>query len=89
MTQKLYTGEVRMVRFEITDTKDEPFTIGEAYYKVMLGSELVDSGLMDVEDNQLSFMFSPTKAGLHIIMIKYVIGNEVMKDRYPVEVVEG
>ena len=44
---------------------------------------------MDVEDNQLSFMFSPTKAGLHIIMIKYVIGNEVMKDRYPVEVVEG
>ena len=89
MNQRLYTGEVRMIKFQITDSRSEPFTIGEAYYKVMLGSELIDSGLMDVDGDELSFMFSPTKAGPHTIMIKYVIGNEIMKDRYILEVVEG
>ncbi len=89
MTTRLYTGESRTIEFSVTDSKDEEFTIGEAYYTVMLGSEVVDSGLMDVEGHTMTMRLSPTRAGLHTIQLKYVIGSDIMKDRYLVEVVEG
>ena len=89
MTTRLYTGESRTIEFSVTDSKDEEFTIGEAYYTVMLGSEVVDSGLMDVEGHTMTMRLSPTRAGLHTIQLKYVVGSDIMKDRYLVEVVEG
>ena len=37
----------------------------------------------------MTMRLSPTKAGLHTIQLKYVIGSDIMKDRFLVEVVEG
>lgn len=89
MTTRLYTGESRTIEFSVTDTKGEEFTIGEAYYTVTVGSEQVDAGLMEVDGHTMSFRLAPTKAGLHTVSLRYVIGADVMKDKYLVEVVEG
>lgn len=89
MTTRMYTGESRMIEFTVTDTRGEDFTIGEAYYTVTAGAEMVDSGLMEVDGHQLSFRLAPTKVGIHTITLKYVIGSDIMKDKYLIEVVEG
>lgn len=89
MTTKMYTGESRMIEFTISDTKGEDFTIGEAYYVVTQGSEVTDSGLMEIDGHTLSLRMAPTKVGVHVISLKYVIGSDVMKDKYLIEVVEG
>ncbi len=89
MTTRLYTGESRTMEFTVSDSKNEEFTIGEAYYTIMLGSEVIDSGLMEVEGHTMTLRMSPTKVGLHTIQLKYIIGSDIMKDRFLVEVVEG
>lgn len=86
MTMRLYVGEQRTLQFAISDSRHEDFMISQAHFKVTLGDDVIDSGLMDIEGEILSFTFAPKRKGVYRIVIQYTIGLDVMKDRYDIEV---
>lgn len=91
MTHRLFTGESRLIEFSISDTRHESITISSAYYRVLQGDTLVDSGIMDVDSdtNVISFRFNPDTAGVYRVVIQYTIGLDTMKDKYDIEVVDA
>ena len=88
MTMRLIVGEARTLEFNISDSRHEEFEISQAFFRVSLDSDLIDSGLMNVDGKTISFRFAPSKAGIYKIMIQYTIGVDIMKDRYDIEVIE-
>lgn len=90
MTFRLYTGESRLMEFVISDSRHESFSISQAYYQVYLGDDLVDSGVMDIDSDTstISFRFSPENTGIYRATIQYIIGQDTMKERYDIEVVD-
>lgn len=83
---KLYVGERRTLEFVVSDSRHEEFSISQANYKITLGDDLVDSGVMVIRDKTLSCVFAPTRKGSHRITVQYTIGLDTMIDMYYVEV---
>lgn len=88
MTTRMYVGESRTIEFTVSDTRGEAFSIGESRYKISKDGEVYTAGLLDIDESTLSMRFQPTEAGLYTLMLEYVIGSDIMRDKYLVEVVE-
>lgn len=87
---KMILGEERNLSFLIKSMEDKNavFNIWEATYELYEGCELEDSGQCTIEDHTLTAFISPKKrSNNYFLIITYKIANEVLKDRYRIEVV--
>ena len=87
MTMRLVVGEARTLEFVISDSRHEEFQISQAYFRITKGSDIIDSGLMNIEENVISFRFAPQTPGIYRLLVQYTIGTDIMKDKYDIEVV--
>lgn len=87
---KIYVGERRTLRFTVENIEGKDFTISNAQYLVKMDDAVETSGTMVIDNDikEISFLFAPTKAGIHSIEIKYDVGQDRMMSRFIVEVVE-
>lgn len=85
---KVYVGERRMLRFIVEDVEGKDFDISNGQYTVECDGVVETSGTMSVDSHEISFLFTPTKAGMHKVIIFYDIGVEHIKAAFPIEVVE-
>lgn len=87
---QLLKGESRTIKFLVHSTKNEDFSILEAYYVMKLYGEKKSDGACAIykEDgkNYLILTLKAEEIGTYMLEITFKIGSEIIKNRIEVEV---
>lgn len=85
---KVFVGERRTLRFTVENIEGKDFSISNAQYTVKLDDAIESSGMMVINDHEMSFLFAPKSAGVHTIILQYTVGVDVLKGKFIVDVVD-
>lgn len=85
---KVFVGERRTLRFTIENVEGKDFSITNAQYTVKRDDVVESSGMMVINDHEMSFLFTPKNTGVHTIILQYTIGVDVLKGKFIVDVVD-
>ena len=81
-----YKGEKRTISVRVSSCDDEPFVIRDASYTFYYGEETVSEGIPVVDENVLSMIFEPTKAGRYVLECRMSISGDRVIRRIPIHV---
>lgn len=90
MVIKMILGESRQFDFEIKSKRDKNaiFYIRDASYELILDGIQEDSGTCTINDHIITATISPKqRSNNYFLLITYKVADNIMKDRYRVEVV--
>ena len=90
--QKAYYGESFELEFDAYDARDPSREVDSATYEIQVDGKTVETGSMSVEQdddeqlNRLTFRFYSSHAGMNTIIVKWVMGQDIMMSKHKLSV---
>ena len=82
---KFLLGETKTLKFKVTNSEGEDFTIQEANYKLYKANELVDERDCKIEGHELIMIVTPEDRGFYNLEITYKVNDETRMGRYQID----
>jgi len=87
MELRYLLGEDKYVRFEVTSTRGDDFSIDSALYALSKDGEVESSGPCTISGHEISVKLKPLfRSCLYTLEVTYCIADETLKKRVELEV---